>query len=107
MLLTVLCTPATSWAQADYGNVPETVSAADASITKLGHLTMTMEKEVVTDPQTSRTDTLVKVKEVEWNTKSGTAQKRMKLRKERRAGGTGFEDKDTDWWLDMWWFTFN
>lgn len=106
-LLVAMCSPTMSWAQADFGNVPETVSATDATITKLGHLTMTMEKEVVTNPQTNLTDTLVTVRNVEWNTMSGTAQKRMSLRKARRAAGSGFENKDSDWWLDMWWFTFN
>lgn len=106
-LLVAMCSPTMSWAQADFGNVPETVSATDATITKLGHLTMTMEKEVVTNPQTNLTDTLVTVRNVEWNTMSGTAQKRMSLRKARGAAGSGFENKDSDWWLDMWWFTFN
>lgn len=92
------------WAQTNFGNVPGTVSATDATITKLGHLTMTMEKEVVIDPQTHLTDTLVTVKDVEWNTTPGTAKRRMDLRK---ATATGFENQDSSWWLDMWWFTYN
>ena len=36
-----------AWAQTNFGNVPETVSATDATIMKMGHLTMTIEKEVV------------------------------------------------------------
>ena len=34
-------------AQTDFGNVPDSVNASDATITKMGHLTMTMTKEVV------------------------------------------------------------
>lgn len=45
--------------------MPETVDAADATITKMGHLTMTVEKEVTVDPLTQKTDTLVKVKNIE------------------------------------------
>ena len=33
------------WAQTNFGNVPDSVNASDATITKMGHLTMT--KEVV------------------------------------------------------------
>ena len=29
------------WAQTDFGNVPDSVNASDATITKMGHLTMT------------------------------------------------------------------
>ena len=29
------------WAQTDFGNVPDSVNARDATITKMGHLTMT------------------------------------------------------------------
>ncbi len=92
------------WAQTDFGNLPETVSASDASITKIGHLTMTMGKEVVVDPQTQNTDTIVKVKKLDWDTESGTAQKRATKRRARR--NSSFENKDDDWWLDMWWFTY-
>ena len=93
-----------AWAQTNLGNVPETVSATDATIMKLGHLTMTIEKEVVIDPMTHLTDTLVTVKDVEWNTTPGTAKRRMELRK---AAATGFENQDSNWLLDMWWFTYN
>ena len=105
LIFALLCMIAQgAWAQTNLGNVPETVSATDATIMKLGHLTMTMEKEVVIDPQTHLTDTLVTVKDVEWNTTPGTAKRRMDLRK---ATATGFENQDSSWWLDMWWFTYN
>lgn len=92
------------WAQTDFGNLPDSVNASDATITKMGHLTMTMGKEVVVDPQTQQTDTIVKVKELDWNTESGTAQKRMAKRRGPRK--SPFENQDDDWWLDMWWFTY-
>lgn len=94
------------WAQTDFGNVPDSVNASDATITKMGHLTMTMTKEVVVDPQTQQTDTIVKVKNMDWGTESGTAQKRRAQRKAQRRAGSYFENPDDDWWLDMWWFTY-
>ena len=93
-----------AWAQPDFGNLPETVNASDATITKMGHLTMTMGKEVVVDPLTQQTDTIVTVKELDWGTESGTAQKRMAQRNGPLK--SPFEDPDHDWWLDMWWFTY-
>ena len=94
-----------AWAQTDFGNLPETVNASDATITKMGHLTMTMGKEVVVDPLTHQSDTIVKVKKLDWGTESGTAQKRM-ARRRVTAYGSGFENPDEDWWLDMWWYTY-
>ena len=93
-----------AWAQPDFGNLPETVNASDATITKMGHLTMTMGKEVVVDPLTQQTDTIVTVKELDWGTESGTAQKRMAQRNGPLK--SPFDDPDHDWWLDMWWFTY-
>lgn len=93
------------WAQTDFGNVPDTVDPNDATITKMGHLTMTMGKEVVVDPQTQQVDTIIRVKKVERDTETGTAQKRMARR--QVPHGSDFLDKDTDWWLDMWYFTYN
>lgn len=104
MLVLLLAMVQGTWAQSAFGNVPETVDAADATITKMGHLTMTMEKEVTVDPLTQKTDTLVKVKNIEWNTETGTAQARQARRQAPRR--SGFDNKDSDWWLDMWWFTF-
>lgn len=93
------------WTQTDFGNVPDTVDPNDATITKMGHLTMTMGKEVVVDPQTQQVDTIIRVKKVERDTETGTAQKRMARR--QVPHGSDFLDKDTDWWLDMWYFTYN
>ena len=105
LIFALLCMIAQgAWAQTNFGNVPETVSATDATIMKMGHLTMTIEKEVVIDPMTHLTDTLVTVKDVEWNTTPGTAKRRNDLRK---AAATGFENQDSNSWLDMWWFTYN
>lgn len=93
------------WAQSAFGNVPETVDPNDATISEMGHLTLTMEREVVVDPLTQQADTMFRVKNVERNTESGTAKKRMARR--RAPYGSDFLDKDTDWWLDMWYFTYN
>ena len=50
LIFALLCMIAQgAWAQTNFGNVPETVSATDATIMKMGHLTMTIEKEVVID----------------------------------------------------------
>lgn len=92
------------YAQTSFGNVPLTVNASDAKITKMGHATMTMTSDVVVDSITGRTDTLISVKKVEWGTNSGTAKQRMSRRKDARK--SGFYNKDTDWWLDMWWFNY-
>lgn len=91
-------------AQDEFGNVPEEVMASDATITKMGHLTMTMGKEVVVNPQSQQTDTIVIVRKLDWGTESGTAQKRIAQR--RGARKSYFENPDDDWWLDMWWFTY-
>ena len=89
-------------AQTDFGNMPEKVDASDAKITKMGHLTMTVGKEVVMNTQTQENDTIVTVKKTDWGTESGTAQKRMAQRRAK----TYFENQDDDWWLDIWWFTY-
>ena len=104
LLLALLIVAQGVWAQTDFGNLPETVNASDATITKMGHLTMTMGKEVVVDPLTQKTDTIIKVKNLDWGTESGTAQKRMAQRRGPRK--SGFEYQDKDWWLDMWWFNY-
>ncbi len=62
------------WAQTDFGNVPDTVDPNDATITKMGHLTMTMGKEVVVDPQTQQVDTIIRVKKVERDTETGNGE---------------------------------
>ena len=64
---------------------------------------MTMTKEVVVDSLTQQVETIIRVKNVERDTETGTAKKRMARR--RVPNGTDFLDKDTDWWLDMWYFT--
>lgn len=92
-------------AQTAFSDIPAEVNAADATITKMGHATMTMTKEVIVDSLTQRADTVIKLKEVDWNTTSGSAQKRMERR--RALSRSTFENQDDDWWLDMWWFTYN
>lgn len=99
----IFCGSSHARAQSAINDIPAVINATDATITKLGHATMTVGRDVVTDPATLHADTLIQVKEIEWNTEAGTAQKRMAR---RRAPGTDFYDKDTSWWLDIWWFTY-
>ena len=95
------------WAQSAINDIPAEINPADATITKMGHLTMTIEKVAVFDSLTLRADTLVAVKNVEFDTASGTALKRKAQRKARAASGSGFENQDSNSWLDLWWFTYN
>jgi len=74
-----------AWAQDRFGDIPDKVNAEDATITKLGHATMTVEVQIVTDSITRRTDTLCSVKSIEWDTEPGTA----KRRNNERLGGLG------------------
>ncbi|MBO4754371.1 MAG: hypothetical protein J5543_07230 [Bacteroidales bacterium] len=92
-----------AFAQPGNGISPEPVDASDATITAMGHLTMTVGREVVVDTLTMRADTLITVKNVEWNTESGTAIARAAR---RHAKASSFYDQDSDWWLDMWWFKY-
>ena len=98
-----------AWSQVNYGDLPEKVNAEDATITKLGHATMTVEVQIVTDSITRRTDTLCSVKSIEWDTEPGTA----KLRNSERSwggnnpNGSGFYNQDKNWWLDIYWYNFN
>ena len=46
----------TAWAQAALGNLPAEVRAEDATITELGHATMTVEMKIVTDSLNRHTD---------------------------------------------------
>ena len=66
-----------AWAQTSYGNIPETVDVNDATITKFGHATMSVEMKIVNNPVTNRVDTLRSVTNIEWNTEPGTAKQRM------------------------------
>ena len=104
LILTLLIAAQGVWAQTNFGNLPKSVNASDATITKMGHLTMTMGKEVVVDSLTQQTDTIVKVKDLDWGTESGTAKKRAAQRRGPRK--SDFENQDDDWWLDIWWFTY-
>ena len=98
-----------AWAQVNLGDLPNEVNAEDATITKLGHATMTVEVQIVTDSITRRTDTLCSVKSIEWDTEPGTA----KLRNSERSwggnnpNGSGFYNQDKNWWLDIYWYNFN
>ena len=107
MLAAILlfCGSHTAMAQSSISDFPAEVNASDATITKMGHATMTMKREITVDPRTQRADTLIRLVNVEWNTASGTAKRRMARR--TAVSGSDFKDKDSSWYLDMWWFNFN
>ena len=100
-----LCGVNNIWAQSAINDIPKEVNAADATITKMGHATITMKREVVTDPNTHLIDTLATIENIEWNTEAGTAKKRMV--KQNSDGGSDFSFMDKNWTQDMWWFKFN
>lgn len=95
----------TAWAQDAPSNLPAEVRAEDATITELGHATLTVEMKIVTDSLTRRTDTLFETKNIEWHTDPGTAKQRNAERE--RSGGSGFYNGDSNWWLDLYWYNFN
>lgn len=88
------------WAQSAINDIPKVVKATDATITKMGHATITMKREVVTDPNTHLIDTLATIENIEWNTEAGTAKKRMI--KQNSDGGSDFSYMDKNWTQDMW-----
>lgn len=92
-------------AQVPLGNLPEEVNASDATITKMGHATMTVEMKIVTDTLTRRVDTLRRVTNIEWNTEAGTAKRRMAERDDLQ--GSDFYDEGNNWWYDIYWYDFN
>lgn len=104
-VILLLCGANYIWAQSAINDIPEKVDAADATITEMGHATITMKREVVTDPLTHLTDTIVTIENIEWNTEAGTAKKRMAQR--NAANGSDFEYMDQNWAQDMQWFKFN
>lgn len=109
LLLAFLLITPYAWSQVNLGDLPAEVNVEDATITKMGHATMTMHAKIVTDSVTRRTDTIREMKSIEWNTESGTAKRRNL---ERGGGGnnpngSGFYHGDWDWWLDICWFNFN
>jgi len=78
-----------------------------AEITKMGHLTMTVKKEVRVDSVNAKADTVMTVQNIEWDTPIFTAKKRIAQRRRKSAMGNSIWDKDTNWWWDMWWFQFS
>lgn len=83
----------TAWAQTSSSNLPAEVRAEDATITKLGHATMTVEMKIVTDSLTRRTDTLRSVTDIEWDTPAGTAKRRNAELSRNNPNGSGFYDE--------------
>ena len=93
-----------AWAQTSYGDLPEKINHNDATITKFGHATMTVEMKIVTDPVTQKMDTLRSVKNIEWNTEKGTAKRRMSERGNPLR--SDFYDEGNNWWYDIYWYTY-
>ena len=104
LLLLVMTGLRVSWAQSAINDIPKEVRASDATITEMGHATMTVTQRIYTDTLTGRVDTIRSITQIEWNTEPGTAKRRNT---ELRDGGSGFYDHDSNWWLDMQWFNFN
>lgn len=106
LLLAAMMATASAGAQVAFGDIPDEVKAEDATITKMGHATMTVEMRVVTDTLTRRTDTLHNVTNIEWNTEKGTAKRRMAERGDVPFG-SGFYNGSSNWWLDIYWYSFD
>ena len=104
MLLLALVGISVAWAQSAINDIPKEIKASDATITQMGHATLTLRQSIVVDSVSGRVDTLRKVTNVEWHTELGTAKRRMA---EQKDGGSGFYDHDSDWWLDLHWYTYN
>ena len=98
MFAAVLCFCGISnvWAQSAINDIPAEIDANDATITDMVHVTMTMKREVVYDSITHRSDTIVSVENIEYNTQVGTAKRRMARRK--AIAGSDFYDKETSWY---------
>lgn len=107
LLLAFLLITPYAWSQVHLGDLPAEVNVEDATITKMGHATMTMHTKIVTDSVTRRTDTIIEMKSIEWNTESGTAKRRNLERGGNNPNGSGYYDTDHDWWLDICWGNFN
>ena len=98
----------TTWAQNQFGgSILDKINVNDAKITSKRHVTLTVKEQVVVDSLTMKVDTIRKVENVEYDTEHGTAKRRMAARQRRAASASGLYDKDTNWYWDMWWFTFN
>lgn len=93
-------------AQSVSAGLPPQVNAGDARITRFGHATLTGKKEVRLNARTLRMDTIRIVEGVDWDTPKGECQRRLAARS-RRASGSDFYDKDSNWWLDIYWYNFN
>ena len=104
VLLFVIACVAVLRAQSAINDIPKEINAADATITKIGHATLTVTTRIVVDSLTLCVDTVRNVADIEWNTEPGTAKRRNN---EQRGSGSNFYDHDNSWWYDMHWYTFN
>lgn len=98
---------ATAWAQEPHTNFPAEVKAEDATITQVGHATMTVETKIVVDSLTRRTDTLRTVTDIEWDTPAGTAKRRNAELNRYNPNGSGFYDEGHSSWYDIYYYNFN
>ena len=106
ILLALFAFGRTAWAQVPLDNIPAEVNAEDATITELGHATMTIKIKIVTDSVTQRTDTIREMVEIEWNTPAGTAKQRNNERGGGTPHSTDFFNEDNNSWLDIYWYDF-
>ncbi len=97
----------TMWAQSGINDISAEVNADDATITDLRHATISIKREFVTDSLTQFTDTIEQVSGIEWNTQVGTAKRRMARRRAASVEGSDFDEKDSNWYFDIWWFNYN
>lgn len=107
MLSLVMVGITVSWAQSVINDIPKEINANDATITNMGHATLTVAMKIETDPITKAVDTARMVTNIEWNTEPGTAKRRMANRDGNDPQGSDFYDGDNSWWYDMYWFSFN
>ena len=96
------------WAQTSSTNLPAEVRADDATITHVGHATLTVEYKIVTDSLTRRTDTLRSVTNIEWDTPAGTAKRRnAEQDRGNNPNGSGFYNEGHSAWLDIYYYNYN
>ena len=57
MFLLVVAGLSSVWAQGAVNDIPREINASDATITEMGHATLTVTTHIVTDAQTGRVDT--------------------------------------------------
>ena len=79
-----------------------------ASVEKLGHLTVTAVDTVVFNIARRTFDTLQVTKSIEWSTAAGTARKRREAQRStsHRVAPSDFINGQKSSWYDMYWFRY-